>query len=259
MNFFGFRGKGVWSRAVWILLFLSVFLSSTPRAGGQLLPAPASSRVVVIDPGHGGADSGLVGALGIQEKDITLSFSRLLQSLIQDRWGASVLLTRTSDVAVPDTLRVAQANNEKASLFLSIHLGSSGPNQVGLRLLYPQFSGGEGSVRGDGGPQGKVAGGTPIFPWNYFPDPEILAESQSLAIETGKLLAAKQVPLLGVHGVPLQEFRGLMSPGFLIELGQVPNAKEERRLKDGEYLQKIAQALVSALQQDWWVPGQRNM
>ncbi|SEI88534.1 N-acetylmuramoyl-L-alanine amidase [Propionispira arboris] len=89
-------------------------------------------KTIVIDPGHGGSDSGAVGTKGIMEKDITLAISKQLQGLLTDA-GAKVIMTRTSDVDVarPSAeaveelqARVDVANRARADLFLSIHMDS---------------------------------------------------------------------------------------------------------------------------------------
>lgn len=242
--------------AILFLAFLFPVLGSASVSGQRLAP-PDATRIVVIDPGHGGPDSGLVGALGVQEKDVALAFSQLLQSLIQERWGTRALLTRVSDVSVPDALRVARANQEKAALFLGVHLGSSGLRR-GMRLLYPLFPAEDRSSDGTAGQRGSPSSALRVLLWDQFPTSGTLQESRRLAFETGRRLEENQVTLIGVQGIPLSGFRGLTAPGFLLELGQIPNAEEEKRLKDLGNLARMAQALLAALEQSWWVPGQKT-
>jgi N-acetylmuramoyl-L-alanine amidase len=82
--------------------------------------------VIVIDPGHGGEDSGARGMLpGLQEKDLTLDWARRVASLLATN-GWQVWLTRTNDVNVPLTNRVALAEASNAALFVSLHFNSAG-------------------------------------------------------------------------------------------------------------------------------------
>src|SRR5262249_35546279 len=81
-------------------------------------------RVIVIDPGHGGMDMGVKTAAGT-EKDLTLALARRLRTGLQTRLGTTVLLTRDSDIAMDNEARSAVANNNKANLFISLHLGYS--------------------------------------------------------------------------------------------------------------------------------------
>src|SRR5262245_7136844 len=85
-------------------------------------------RVIVIDPGHGGMDDGAVGS-GVNEKDLTLVLARKLRAALQSKLGATVLLTRDSDIAMDNEARSAAANNNQANLFISLHAGYS-PNKM---------------------------------------------------------------------------------------------------------------------------------
>lgn len=84
----------------------------------------AGVRVIVIDPGHGGIDTG-ASTSGALEKDITLALARKLRATLQSRLGATVLLTRDSDMALTSEARSAVANNNRADLFISLHVGYS--------------------------------------------------------------------------------------------------------------------------------------
>jgi N-acetylmuramoyl-L-alanine amidase len=81
-------------------------------------------HVIVIDPGHGGIDAG-ASTTGALEKDIALAIARKLRTILQSRLGATVLLTRDSDIALTSEARAAVANNNRADLFISLHVGYS--------------------------------------------------------------------------------------------------------------------------------------
>lgn len=79
-------------------------------------------KTIMIDPGHGGADSGTKGIMGTREKDITLDIARRLKERL-DKYGRfNVLMTRDQDVTLPLNKRVDLAMSKKADLFISIHL-----------------------------------------------------------------------------------------------------------------------------------------
>jgi len=98
--------------------------------GGGLLvrsasgAAPATRRVVVLDPGHGGVDPGKIADSGVREKDVALAVARQLRGLLRER-GYVVHLTRESDtlIALADRPRLANAwkGDDPAALFISIH------------------------------------------------------------------------------------------------------------------------------------------
>src|SRR6185503_5321674 len=80
---------------------------------------------VVIDAGHGGHDTGSIGATGFTEKELVLDVARRLKTLIESEIGAEVVMTRNDDTFVPLESRTAIANQQGADLFISIHANSS--------------------------------------------------------------------------------------------------------------------------------------
>src|SRR5205085_9862847 len=80
---------------------------------------------IVIDPGHGGHDTGTIGPRGLEEKDLVLDVGRRLGKLLQTRLGADVVYTRKDDTFIPLETRTSIANQEQADLFVSIHANSS--------------------------------------------------------------------------------------------------------------------------------------
>ena len=80
---------------------------------------------IVIDPGHGGHDTGTIGPNGLEEKDLVLEVGRRLGKLLETRLGAEVVYTRKDDTFIPLETRTAIANQQRADLFISIHANSS--------------------------------------------------------------------------------------------------------------------------------------
>jgi len=79
-------------------------------------------KTILIDPGHGGVDTGAIGRSGTPEKEIALDIAHRLKRRLQARTAAEVLLTRDADVTLPLVERVAIAHANRADLFVSIHL-----------------------------------------------------------------------------------------------------------------------------------------
>ena len=73
---------------------------------------------IVIDAGHGGHDSGTLGAGGIEEKDVVLDVALRLGKLLHDRLGAEIVYTRADDTFIPLETRTAIANKAQADLFI---------------------------------------------------------------------------------------------------------------------------------------------
>jgi N-acetylmuramoyl-L-alanine amidase len=99
-------------------------------------------RRIVIDPGHGGHDTGTIGPHGLEEKDVCLDVALRLGRLIQQRLpGAQVIYTRKTDVFIPLEERTAIADRAHADLFISIHANSSpDPQARGVETYYLNFA-----------------------------------------------------------------------------------------------------------------------
>lgn len=100
--------------------------AATALAAGETVQPPAAQQgdtrpVIVIDPGHGGIDSGAQGRASVMEKDLVFEFSRTLKSQLESAGHYRVILTRSSDVFVALGDRVKLARNANAALFISIH------------------------------------------------------------------------------------------------------------------------------------------
>ncbi len=88
---------------------------------------PSSSRnqkIILVDAGHGGEDSGAVGKNKSLEKDVNLAISKKLVSIINQNKDLTAVLTRSGDYYVPLTKRITIAQKQKATMFISIHADS---------------------------------------------------------------------------------------------------------------------------------------
>ncbi|MCZ8513343.1 N-acetylmuramoyl-L-alanine amidase [Paenibacillus filicis] len=116
--------KKPWVRAA--VLALSLFV----------LPLPAEAAKIVVDPGHGGMDSGAVGINGLMEKTVNLDIAQKLRDALVQR-GYEVVMTRQSDVYWSLKERVDYTDVQDADLFVSVHANSySNPNTRGSMVLY---------------------------------------------------------------------------------------------------------------------------
>ena len=99
--------------------------------------APNGKIVVVVDPGHGGKDSGAPGLGGVLEKDVVLPISKRLAAILEQH-GIQVVLTRDADFFVDLAPRVELAQRVNATLFVSVHANSvdDRPDVNGLEVYY---------------------------------------------------------------------------------------------------------------------------
>jgi N-acetylmuramoyl-L-alanine amidase len=105
-------------------------------------------RKIVLDPGHGGKDTGAIGAGGTAEKDIVLAVAKKLASKLKQDMGLEVVLTRNDDRFIPLEDRTAIANSEAADLFISLHMNASPNDEAkGLETYYLDNTTDEASLR----------------------------------------------------------------------------------------------------------------
>lgn len=205
-------------------------------------PLKTSSKIIVLDPGHGGSNPGTRTAGDTRtEKYFTLDWARRAAKLLRAN-GWQVLLTRTNDVAISLAERIALAEDHHADLFISLHFNASGggSEQSGLETycLTPQ-------------------GMTSTLTRGYDDDPK--QSSPNNAFDEENLLLALRLhrALLRVNGHAdrgvrrarfLTVLRGQNRPAALIEGGYLSNPAEARKVADPAYRQKLAEAVAKALE-----------
>ncbi len=102
----------------------------------DLTENPFEGKKVVVDPGHGGVDSGAIGLTGLLEKEVNLDVGERLKKLLEDA-GAIVVMTREGDQSTSNRVRVEVTNDSKADVFVSIHANAySDPDSNGTETFY---------------------------------------------------------------------------------------------------------------------------
>ncbi|MEN8154705.1 MAG: N-acetylmuramoyl-L-alanine amidase [Acidobacteriota bacterium] len=212
---------------------------------------------VCIDAGHGGSDLGAVGRRNLKEKDITLKVAKKLKRIIERQLGLRVIMTRDSDVEVALDSRVARANNQKAQLFLSIHVNSSykrsarGPetyfvslkatDKVSYQLALKENSSFNGMEKLPEDDELKM------ILWNMA-QTEYIKESSKLAdyiqYELNILLHTKN---RGVKQAPFRVLMRASMPAVLIEIAFISNWNEEKKLKNNSFLDDVSAALYRGI------------
>ncbi len=104
------------------VIFASIAFSDSTTQSATFMNV-LSGKIIVLDPGHGSEDTGAIGPTGLLEKTINLEVALDLASILKAQ-GASVYLTRATDVYVSLRARIALANNLHADLFLCMHHNS---------------------------------------------------------------------------------------------------------------------------------------
>ncbi|HVB98072.1 MAG TPA: N-acetylmuramoyl-L-alanine amidase [Candidatus Dormibacteraeota bacterium] len=101
-------------------------LPKTPQQLAAPSSAPRTLQTVVLDPAHGGTDEGAHGAGGILEKDVVLTLAQAVQARLE-QMGLRVVMTRNTDTTLSFEQRAAIANAQPDAVFITLHVGSSGP------------------------------------------------------------------------------------------------------------------------------------
>ena len=218
--------------------------------------------VIVIDPGHGGVETGAIGPSGLQEKDLTLDLARRLKTLLE-RQGATVVLTRDEDRVLPLDDRTAIANHNRAILFISIHLNASKrKTAVGAETYFLSTSATDAEARTLAGLENKAyeppdakptaEGGPPgheleLILWDMAQNSFLVESSKLAEAIQNELNAATGVRDRGVRQAPFRVLMGATMPAILIEAGFISNPEEEARFKDDAYKDKVAEAIARAV------------
>jgi N-acetylmuramoyl-L-alanine amidase len=211
---------------------------------------------IVIDPGHGGHDTGTIGPNGLEEKDLVLDVSRRLGKLLQTRLGAEVIYTRKDDTFIPLETRTAIANQEAADLFVSVHANSSHDSDArGVETYYLNFTSSpealEVAARENAVSEKSIHELQDLV--KKIALREKIEESHEFASDVQRSLhnglAAKNPGLRdrGVKKAPFIVLIGANMPSILAEISFVSNPGDERRLGTSDYRQKIAESLYRGI------------
>lgn len=216
-------------------------------------------KTIVIDPGHGGIETGAKGKFGALEKDVTLAIGLKLKAIIERNMAFRVFMTRDKDVDVSLENRAALANNHKADLFISIHangsprknsrgsetyfLSRNATDEESRRLAYLENSSGDldGRIEEDGRDDIK------LILWDLA-QAAYLKQSSQLAerIQAG-LNALLGTANRGVKQAPFKVLTGAACPAVLVETAFISNPEEEKALGTEAFQDSIAQAIYLSL------------
>lgn len=237
------------------VLFLSVtlFPPQSPAFAGE-----GPSGVIVLDPGHGGEDTGAKGPSGAEEKNITLSVALKVAERLKEKTGYRVLLTRTSDVFIPLEERTAFANRNRADIFISIHAnaafsrGASGIETFFLSMestdedarRVAAFENNSGSLVKTGGDDGGDLNDILLDLVNTSAHHE---SSRLADVVHTSLCGATNKENRGVKQAPFTVLVGATMPAVLVEVGFISNPNEEKWLSSKTDQTRIADSIAEGI------------
>ena len=228
-------------------------------------PPPAKNAdprpLVVLDPGHGGIDTGTIAPGGQMEKDIVLDFAKRLRERIERSGKFRVLMTRKDDTYVPLDERVHIARNAGASLFVSIHADSL-PRKEGtaqgatIYTLSNKASDAQAAELAD-----KENGADVIAGVDLKSEPNDVAgilidlaqrETKSFSMQFARDVVSDMKAVARLHKEPIKAagFRVLKAPdvpSVLVELGYVSNREDLRSLMSDTWRNRTADSIAKAV------------
>ncbi len=198
--------------------------------------AQQNRYMVLIDPAHGGEDSGVVSDQ-IREKDLTMNIALFIQQEAKKGEGLQVQLTRSADRTMTVAERIKAAGASKPDCVISLHInGGFGKKATGYEVYFPGF-------RQDLSPGGEAAPILKDMAKNKSLNDSVrLAQQIQASIETVFPRKGR-----GLRDAPSPLLDGLTMPGLIVELGFATNPEERKRLTGEETQRAIARALVKGL------------
>lgn len=224
---------------IFSLLWISVHQDKRPTARQSKPTQPRTRKpfaVVVLDPGHGGQDSGAMCG-GVMEKDLTLDVARRVDRLL-DSQGIATVMTRLGDSYVSLADRAAFGNRVNDSIFVSIHFNEDNkPVASGVETYYAAH---------------QIAPNSTLVSWLPFlarsPSSSPKPESQSLASFIQEALVARTRSIdRGIQAKQFFVIANVTSPAVLIEGGFITNKDELSKLASDDYRDQLAAAVTDGI------------
>jgi N-acetylmuramoyl-L-alanine amidase len=232
-----------------------------PRAKGVEAKNGDPRPLVVLDPGHGGIDTGTKGPGGVEEKDIVLNFAQRLRDRVEKTGKYRVLMTRTDDTFVPLADRVRIARDAGAALFVSIHAdslphGEGDAQGASVYTLSETATDSEAARLAEKENRADVIAGVDLKS-----EPDDVAgilldlaerETKSLSIQFAHRLVGDMKSAARLHKTPLKSagFRVLRAPdvpSVLVELGYVSNRQDLESLLSESWRNRTADSIAQAI------------
>lgn len=234
-------------------------VSAPTRNGDRTLTRMLGLKIsrIVIDPGHGGDDTGTVGPGGLLEKDLVLNLAKDLKKLLEQNLGAEALLTRSDDTYISLEERSAIANRSEADLFLSIHANYSKSRQTsGVETYFLDFartaSEREVAARENASTDLTVSDLQNLV--LKIANADKLVESRELAAVVQESLFGGARQLFpstrnrGVRSAPFVVLIDTKMPSVLVEVAFISNPRDEKLLRKDSNRLRLAEALFYGIE-----------
>lgn len=216
-----------------------------PNLTPTLVTEGPEKFLVILDPGHGGSDTGYLGSTRVAEKDIVLDLAKQVEKTARED-QLEVVLTRDADFDQRPKERIDIAQKNQGKLFLSLHCNASFSDRAaGIHLYISNSLGITQLDRPPTDPNTTPQHGTTI---EAVAQEEYLAQSRKFARILQTELETLSPVAIPVTEIPLATLAAVYMPAVLIEIGYLSNEADEARLADADNLAFIATEIVEAIQ-----------
>ncbi len=212
--------------------------STTATEGSAKFP-------VILDPGHGGVDTGCRGSTRGTEKDIVLNLAKQIEVIARQN-EVKVLLTRDADFERRPIERIEIAQKNQGKLFLSLHCNTSFSDLAAGIHLYVSNS--LGRAQSDHPPTNPNETAQHSATIHTLSQEEFLIQSRQFATILQTELEPLSPAPIALTEIPLATLAAVYMPAVLIEIGYLSNEVDEARLTDADHLAFIATGIVQAIQ-----------
>ncbi|MCP4367162.1 MAG: N-acetylmuramoyl-L-alanine amidase [Deltaproteobacteria bacterium] len=230
---------------IFVIIGAVIILSPPKQVSCAENPFLDEIKTVVLDPGHGGHDKGVMGPEGMLEKNVTLALAQLIED--QRKKNYKMILTRSDDyrVNIPD--RTAVANHLKADLFISIHTGGSFLHRAkGITIFYyKELSGFALETGTDSSKPPKVF--NPRVLWDNIQTKHIASSKVLAQIMQNNISSQLAFSESKIQNADLMVLKGADMPAILIEVGYLTNPGDEKKLQSPEFLSDFAEAICKGI------------
>ncbi|MBU1169203.1 MAG: N-acetylmuramoyl-L-alanine amidase [Proteobacteria bacterium] len=226
------------------LIFFLVLAGIPSQVSPQVPLFSGLKKTIVIDPGHGGNDTGARGTDKALEKDVTLSFAKTMKAALHKTYH--VTLTRTDDYSIDNQSRTETANRSGADLFISLHAGGNFIHESqGIGIYY--YERGPGPDFNPNTDQDALNKNIPPASWTrtqekYSPISHALAQSLAEHFAKGSLHRN-----IHVESLALVVLSGASMPAVLIELGYITSPFDEKRMANPDYISDFSKEFCTAI------------
>ncbi|MBN2179308.1 MAG: N-acetylmuramoyl-L-alanine amidase [Deltaproteobacteria bacterium] len=231
------------TRVLYIIITVLLFLTLTSASAFAI----KDRYEVVIDPAHGGSDSGVILTRSVSEKEVTLAIAKMIKQNLDKTENIRVKLTRSTDTDISIRDRKKMVDKATTDLFVSIHINAGfGNKSAGYEIYYTSSK--RGTSSGETGSKEIVED---MIESRYINDSILFAQLAQRNIE--KVFPREG---RGIRSAPVFVLDGLSVPAIEIELGFATHIKSKKKLADEEIQKSIADGLSKSIKEFFTSSGE---